>query len=500
MKKLFLSLLFLPALCAQAWEYEFPTLEDATAYVDKYAPVSAPSAVSPDGTIYQTGLYDQMVMIGDDLLENIATSAYITAIDTLTRAPKWSVGIQGAAHITQIITDATGENIYVAATFADDITVSGTDGTMLSFTGTAESHNQVNAIVAKYSKTGALQMAFPIIPQKHPKYGDYESDLAITPTALALYAGKLYISFTYLGGYKAGNLLEYGTGKVSFGYWDSLCGAILSWDGAADLQTVLDVRSSDAESTTGLCPQSLCLTASDDALYAGIFAGGTNTLKVNGETTTYSFSYEEEGDVEYGALILKLTADGYSVKQFDCAASGRYYKKNIIKSMQVQGGKLYLAGTISTPLPFQDTLVPDLWSDQFAACLDAETYATRWATITGALRDDMPSMNAKYRETVAATPAGNDYIVVGATNFAVVGDGQRSDYTSDYCLGLSAANTTLALTTKTDTGSKLTVSSFTPATPDPAEPAEENPYHIDGDGKLTVSDITELINIYLNNE
>ena len=115
MKKLLLSLLFLPALCAQAWNYDFPTLEDATTYNapntgNQYAPVAAPSAISPDGTIYQTGLYDQYVSIEDDFLENIATSAFLSAVDATTQKPRWTVGIKGSAHIRQVITDATGEH------------------------------------------------------------------------------------------------------------------------------------------------------------------------------------------------------------------------------------------------------------------------------------------------------------------------------------------------------------------------------------------------------
>lgn len=498
MKKLILSLLLLPALCAQAWTYDFPTLEDATAYVEKYAPVVAPSAVSPDGIIYQAGLYDQMTMIGEDILENIATSAFISAMDTLTQAPKWSVGIQGASRITQIITDATGENIYVAGTFADDIIIGSTDLNTQSLTGTAESHNRVNAFVAKYSKAGILQSVLPIIPQKNARYGNYESDLIINPTSLALFGGKLYIGLTYMGGFTAGSVTQYGTVKSSFGYWDSLCGAILTWDGASEVKQVLDVRSSDAVSTTGLCPQSLCLTASGQAVYVGIFTSGTNTLTVNGQSSEYSFAYEDDGDVEYGALMVKMDASGYTVKQFNAGMTDRYYKNNIIKSMQLRGNSLYLSGCISTPLPFKDSLVPDLWSDQFAVCLDATTYATKWAYITGALRDDMPNMNAKYRQSIAATLAGNDYIVIGSVNFVADKKGQVADYSTDYCLGVSAGTSTLALTTKTDQGSRLTVSRFTPVPDDDVQPT--NPYDIDGDGIVTVSDITTLINLYLGGE
>lgn len=503
MKKLFLSLFLLPALCAQAWTYDFPTVEDPMTYVGKYAPVSAPSVVSPDGTIYQTGLYDQMVMIGDDLLENIATSAYITAIDTMTRAPKWSVGIQGAAHITQIISDEMGDFIYIAGTFADDIMVGSTDGNLWPFTGTTESHEQVNVFVAKYSKDGELFGAVLIVPIKNPKYQFTDNDLSITPTALALYNDRLYLSMSYKGGYKVMNNEQYGTIQTAQGIYNSLCGAVLSFStqNIVTVDRVLEVQGDQKSSNAGLGPNSICLTSSEKGVEVGIFTTGTVSLNFATWNKTDEESYTYNGEEEAGCLLVKLTSDTHAVKQLPAVGTRDYaytYTRNVIKSMQRVGDKLYLSGNIATALPFDGTVVPDLWTDQFAACLDAETYKTKWATITGALRDDMPNMNAKYREVVDAALAGNDYIVVGTTNFSVSNKGVASDYSSDYCLGVSAAGTTLALTTKTDTGSQLAVSSFAPADDD--DPVEDNPYDIDGDGIISISDITELINIYLNGE
>ncbi|MBQ9362335.1 MAG: hypothetical protein IJT97_02830 [Bacteroidaceae bacterium] len=501
MKKLFLSLLLLPALCAQAWEYDFPTLEDPTAYVDQFAPIAVPSVISPDGTIYQTGLYDQMVMIGDDLLENIATSAYITAIDTVTRAPKWSVGIQGAAHITQIVTDATGEYIYVAGTFADDILIGSTDGSIWPSTGTAESHKLVNAFVAKYSKDGILFSVLPILPVNNPRYQFTESDLSVTPTALALYGDQLYLSINYKGGYSVLNNRQYGTIQSAQGIYNSPCAAVLSLSTSNlfDVVRLLDVQADQKSCNAGLGLNSICLTASENGVDVGLFTTGTVSLNFASWNLEEAESYSYQGEDEAGCLMVRWTDGTHTVKQLPAVGTRDYaytYTRNFIRSMQRVGSKLYIAGNIATALPFQGTLVPDLWTDQFAVCLDAETYQTKWATITGALRDDMPSVEAKYRETIAATLAGNNYIVVGTTNFSVDNHGKSSDYSSDYCLGVSAANTTLALTTKTATGSQLTVSSFTPADDD--DPV--NPYDVDGDGKLTVSDITELINIYLNAE
>ena len=517
MRQFFLSLLFLPALCAQAWNYDFPTLEDATTYNapctgNQYAPIAAPSVISPDGTIYQTGLYDQMLAIEEDFLENIATSAFLSAVDATTQKPRWTVGIKGAAHIRQVITDATGDYIYVSGTFADDVVFGSTDFVEQSFTGTEFSHEKVNGFVAKYSKAGVLQSVLPIIPHKNPRYAtndSYESDLAVTPTALAIYDGKLYISMTYMGGYQAGTLNKNGTALNAQGVLlDCLCGAVLTWS-EGTVKEVLDFRNSDAVSTTGLSPQSICLAAADDAVYVGIFANGKVKLTVNGKATNYSFTAAENQGVESGAVMVKMTASESVAQQINGATSDRSMRNNIIKTMQVVGGKIYLAGYVSTPLPFKTSLVPDLWTDQFAACLDAETFTTKWAAITGALRDDMPNMNAKYRQTTDAALVGNDFVVVGSTNFLCDAKGNLSEYSattqagasSDFCLGISATSNTGAVATKTATGLQLSVFSYTPATPDdePEEP-EDNPYDINGDGKFTLDDINALINIYLQKQ
>ena len=115
MKKILLGMTLLCSIAsAQAKDYNYPTLKDATTYNGKYSPVATPVVFSPDGTtVYQTGLYDDMVMIGDDILENIATSAFISAVDNKQDKPLWTVGIKGAAHITAIT--ATDDAIFVVA-------------------------------------------------------------------------------------------------------------------------------------------------------------------------------------------------------------------------------------------------------------------------------------------------------------------------------------------------------------------------------------------------
>ena len=447
-------------LSASAWTFDFPTLtageSSIKSYEGNYAPVSTPVAFGPDGTVYQTGLYDDLVMIGDDLLENVATSAYIAAVSPgLPSAfAKWAVGIKGAAKISQILVD--GDDIYVAGTYADDVVFGSKGETEESYSGVEESHDMVNAFVAKYNTSGVLQAVLPIYPHANSKYSDRYtdgSDMMVNPTALVVQGGKVYVSFTFRGGYKAGSIdvdgnLFAGDGLV----YDALCLGVIAWDGT-DVENVLTFKGDKDVVTSNYGPFSIGMTTDAKGLHVCITAANTNTLTVGDVATTYTF----DKDV-YGALLVCIS-DDVTVKPFTPASTERLYVSDIIKKMFVENGKLYISGNVSTPLPFDDTLVPDLWSDQFVACLDASTYDVEWAAITGAKRDDMPNMNAKYRETTDAIIYLGNVIVAGSTNFAVSPEGVLLPAVADedYCLGLSTDGTLLAETRKIANGSQLSV-------------------------------------------
>lgn len=504
MKKISCLLFLLSALSTYAWEYSFPTLEDATTYTDKYAPVSTPVLISPDGTIYQTGRYDQGLMIGDEWLDNIATSAYITAFDTLTKAPKWSVGIQGAAYIKQIIADATGENIYVAGTFADDIYMGSTDFNIREFAGTFETHEMANTFVARYSNEGILLDAQILLPVSKADTVLTENPISVIPTALALYGGKLYLSVTYVGGYSVEGHEGYSrVQNIQGNAYPSLGVAAFSFaeNDLKAVERVLDVQADATSTNFGLGPRSICLTASDNSIDIALFATGKVTLNFTswkGTRDTKTFDYKQTG--ESGIALVRLTDTGHTQVQLKGAESEWFggYARNTIRHMHYADGKLYLAGDIATPLPFQLDITPKLFTDQFAVCLNADTYETIWAKITGAERIELGEGEDKtpwYRNTTAAAWAAGDYIVLGSANFSINKRGLLSDYSSDYCLGIFASTNTLALTTKTAEGSKLTVS---PLAASPEEDA--NPYDLNGDGQLTSSDITQLLQRFVGGD
>jgi hypothetical protein len=265
--------------------------------------------------------------------------------------------------------------------------------------------------------------------------------------------GKVYVSFTFRGGFTAGSVdvngnLFAGEGLV----YDALCLDVIAWDGT-NVENVLTFKGDKDVVSSNFGPFSIGMTADGKALHVGIMAANANTLTV-GETSTDCIF---DKDI-YGALMVRI-ADEVTTKQFTPASSERLYVSNIIKKMFVNDGKLYVVGNVSTPVPFNDTVVPDLWSDQFVACLDASSYDVKWAAITGAKRDDMPNMNAKYRETTDATIYLGNVLVVGSTNFAVTDEGVMMPVATseDYCLGISCDGALLAETKKIANGSQLLV-------------------------------------------
>lgn len=461
--------LFVCAL-AQAWNFDFGTLTDITEYEDKYAPKPTPSAIGTDGTIYQTGLYDDMVMIGDYILENIATSAYIAAIDPTTQTAKWAVGLRGAAHITQILAD--GSNIYVSGTFADEVIVGSMDMNEKTITGTDQSHDHVNTFVAKYTTDGNLVEVLSILPVLKDPETYEDKDLSVIPTALAMRGSKLYMSFTYKGGYKVGTHTIYGTVQNTQGKTTCLCLGVmeLPMDNLKNAVKVLDVRGSSITCNAGHGPWSVCLTTTENSVEIATFISGSNSFDFAGWTgtdkKTYSYKYSATDD-EIGMVFVRLNDAGHTEFQSGAgdAEWALSFGRDKVRNMTVSGTELYISGNLATELPLYPTLKSLLFTDQFAACLDLATYDVKWATTTGAKNEDFPNVDDRYRETIGSALSNGNYIIIGTTDFSCGMGGTKTDFDakavagSDYdvCLGVYANNSTLAVATKSTNGSQLAV-------------------------------------------
>ena len=467
---------------AQAWNYDFGTLTDITEYQDKYAPKPTPSAIGDDGTIYQTGLYDDMVVIGDYILENVATSAYIAAIDPTTQIPKWAVGLRGAAHITQILVDGT--DIYVSGTFADEVILGSMDMEEKTIAGTTLSHDHVNTFVAKYSSEGNLVEVLPILPVLKDPDTYEDKDLSVIPTALAMRGGNLYLSFTYKGGYKVDTHTINGTVQSSQGKTTCLCLGVLSipTDNLKGAVKVLDVRGSSMTCNAGHGPWSVCLTTTANSVEIATFISGQCTFDFAGWTgtdkKTYKYNYSQTSD-EIGMVFVRLTDEGHKEYQSGAGEAewALSFGRDKVRNMMVSGNELYISGNLATEFPMKKDLKSLLFTDQFAACLNLETYEVKWATTTGARNEDFPNVDDRYRETIGGALSNGNYIIIGTTDFYCGMGGAKTDFDaqaavgSDYdvCLGVSATSSTLAVTTRSEKGSQLSVGESMPSRVDAME-------------------------------
>lgn len=494
-----------------AWNVDFTTLRNIDEYEDAYAPVSTPSVVAPDGTIYQTGLYDRRVRIGDYNLMNIGASAYIAAVDPSTQAVKWAVGLVGAAHVTQILTEDS--YIYVAGTFADGVSFGTINGDEVSVTGTDLSHAHANTFVAKYTTAGVLVSVLPIIPVLADAETYEDKDLSVTPTALALRAGKLYISFSYKGGYKVGTHTINGTVQSTQSKTTCICLGVLAipTDNFTSAVKVLDVKGIAATCNAGHGPRSICLTATENSVEIATFLTGKCDYDFAGWTgsskTRYEYKYSATSD-EAGMVFVRLTDAGHTEYKAPAASADNFvasYTRNTIRNMCVEGKNLYLSGNLGTALPLKPTLQSLLFTDQFAACVNLETYETNWAVTTGAKNEDMPTMDDKYRETIGAALSNGNYVVIGTTNFSCGMGGTKTDFDakaavgSDYdvCLGVSANSSALVVATKSTNGSQLSAGEPMPSRLDtPETEVEAVPqaiFSIDGSQRPTLQQGVNII-------
>ena len=510
-----LGTMLLGSLSANAWTFDFETLtggpESIKEYEGKYSPVSTPSAIGTDGTIYQTGLYDDMVVIGDFILENIATSAYIAAIDPTTQTAKWAICLRGASHITPILADDS--YVYVAGTYADDVIFGSNDDNEQTIHGTELSHDYANTFVAKYTTAGVLVSVLPVIPVLANAETYEDKDLSVTPTALALRAGKLYLSFSYKGGYKVGTHTINGTVQNTQSKTTCICLGVLAIpsDNFTSAVKVLDVKGIAATCNAGHGPRSICLTATDNSVEIATFLTGKCDYDFAGWTgsskTRYEYKYSATSD-EAGMVFVRLTDAGHTEYKAPAASADNFvasYTRNTIRNMYVEGKNLYLSGNLGTALPLKPTLQSLLFTDQFAACVNLETYETNWAVTTRAKNEDMPTMDDKYRETIGAALSNGNYVVIGTTNFSCGMGGTKTDFDakaavgSDYdvCLGVSANSSALVVATKSTNGSQLSADEPMPSRLDtPETEVEAVPqaiFSIDGSQRPTLQQGVNII-------
>lgn len=372
---------------------------------------SNPVALSAQGDMYVTGLFagDGFSFAGTDLTP-VTVSSYLLKYDA-NGAEKWGVVLAGAATITAITTDDTG-NIYIAGNFADVVEFGSTDGNAIEKEGVkmedAFISDQAAGFVAKYNVDGVLLAVQSFVPKAlpelentgmyFPEAGDYRFDI----NTLVYGNGKLYASASYKGltevndfSFKGGYFdLEGG------GYWygDLVSAAIFSLNDQMEVNGIVaNIGVTGGVSLDLSSVQSVSFAIADGKMYSGFVAAGGQTLTIGSKEQEFNLS-QEGGVTEYGHLlsVIDLTDGTSSTKKYSTThdAYGNYC---LIKSMLVRGDALLVAGTFNAKLAFDQNIEAVSTNDLYVAILNKNSLDVNFAAASKVNEGDANKKNEVFR-------------------------------------------------------------------------------------------------------
>lgn len=372
---------------------------------------SNPVALSALGDMYVTGLFagDGFSFAGTDLTP-VTVSSYLLKYDA-NGAEKWGVVLAGAATITAITTDDTG-NIYIAGNFADVVEFGSTDGNAIEKEGVkmedAFISDQAAGFVAKYNADGVLLAVQSFVPKAlpelentgmyFPEAGDYRFDI----NTLVYGNGKLYASASYKGltevndfSFKGGYFdLEGG------GYWygDLVSAAIFSLNDQMEVNGIVaNIGVTGGVSLDLSSVQSVSFAIADGKMYSGFVAAGGQTLTIGSKEQEFNLS-QEGGVTEYGHLlsVIDLTDGTSSTKKYSTThdAYGNYC---LIKSMLVRGDALLVAGTFNAKLAFDQNIEAVSTNDLYVAILNKNSLDVNFAAASKVNEGDANKKNEVFR-------------------------------------------------------------------------------------------------------
>lgn len=345
---------------------------------------SNPVALSAQGDMYVTGLFagDGFSFAGTDLAP-IAVSSYLLKYGA-DGTEKWGVALAGAATIKAITTDASG-NVYIAGNFADVVEFGSTDGKAIEKEGMkidgAFITDQAAGFVAKYDVNGVLKAVQSFVPEALPEliatgmYSPEAGTLYFDIDKIAYSNGKLYASVLYTG-------LTQNNGHSFKGSYqdpwegvyfiDLTSGSIFSMNDEMQVDNVIATMSvSEPQIDKQMFVKSASFAVADGKLYSGFMAIGDETLTVGSQTQKFEMTMTSEGVVEFGHIISVIdlsTGTSSLTKKYSTTHDiGNYC---YIKSMDVKGDALLIAGTFNTKLAFDPSKESVSTDDLYLAILN----------------------------------------------------------------------------------------------------------------------------------
>ena len=368
---------------APTWTGELTTTE-------KFADLHRGAAMTIDneGNAIVTGSYTTDLSFAASYLEATATSAFVAKYDKAGNK-KWAAGLNGAATINAITTDAEG-NIYAAGVFADVVKILNANGeSKQAITGMADRTDKATGFIVKYDKAGDYVASKIITPQTNAALVDMgledDSSASFYAKKLVVDGTKLYLSASYKGDVNVDNVALPGKYVTVFDFMfqDAVSMCVLSFNTSdlGDAKTVSYFGAKE-QTTTDLVYQTedVNFDVHDGKVYVGYVACGKEmTLYAGNSTSDVPLIYSGDGTNEHGYILAVIDGNNVTKKVFHSVATNNINVLNTIDHMVFKNDKLYLVGTFNQALPFDINISYAGGCDTYATCLNATTLEKEWA-------------------------------------------------------------------------------------------------------------------------
>lgn len=322
---------------------------------------------------------------------------------------QWAVQLSGVASVTAMLADDNG-GMYVAGTFAAEVTMGSTDGNVKKITGYVDKdwneyvEYEGASFVAHYDAAGVLLAVGTILPDKDQELEDYAAENGLfvfydenpccTVSKLINVDGNVYAVAEFEGVVSSAD----GSKKVvsgSYANMDFLMGQLLRAGAVIELNdglsaesfpVVVASRSFADGNETGEEVTSFAAASDGAKIYVAFNSTGTiNVTTDNGSDQVVNEMPGVEGGYNYGYTIAAVDTEaaGLQVKNYTTVYVSDLTRATTIDDIEVAGSDLVVTGMFQTALGFDQSVTPVSGSDMYVASIDASSLETNWAVATG---------------------------------------------------------------------------------------------------------------------
>lgn len=322
---------------------------------------------------------------------------------------QWAVQLSGVASVTAMLADDNG-GMYVAGTFAAEVTMGSTDGNVKKITGYVDKtwdeyvEYEGASFVAHYDAAGVLLAVGTILPDKDQELEDYATENGMfifydgnpccTVSKLINVDDNVYAVAEFEGAVSSAD----GSKKVVSGSYvniDFMMGELLRAGTVIELSDELSAesfpvvvasRSFADGNETGEEVTSFAAASDGSKIYVAFNSTGTiNVTTDNGSDQVVNEMPGAEGGYNFGYTIVAVDtkAADMQVKNYDTVYVSELTQATEINDMEVTGSGLIVTGLFQTALGFDRSVTPVSGSDMYVASIDASSLETNWAVATG---------------------------------------------------------------------------------------------------------------------